>query len=176
MILKENKNSIDLFFYLAQNSFILCTMGEWCVRRFIIIKGYIKIDDFFPLCVFHCKRRLFFMTSFKNLLKRFGFQHIQKVIKIRIKMLLWLRSWPASLHAELFWPTQTQRHVELFPSGSIKGYFWLRWERIYWWDGIWLDLEGRRVEEQCGNLDISGSENKLAWRKFKEHVLNGNEI
>jgi hypothetical protein len=34
-------------------------------------------------------------------------------------MLPWLRPWPVHLRVQLFGPTQTQRHVELFPSGSL---------------------------------------------------------
>lgn len=43
--------------------------------------------------------------------------HTNSYQNLKIKMLPWLRPWPANLRGQLFWLTQTQRHVELFPSG-----------------------------------------------------------
>lgn len=34
-----------------------------------------------------------------------------------MKMLTWLRPWPATLRAQLFWPLQTWRPMKLLPSG-----------------------------------------------------------
>lgn len=80
MILKENKNSIDLF--LPSPDLIrFVHYKEWGVRCFIIIKCCIKIDDFFPMCFSTIKDIYVF---YGQALKRchFGFQHIQTVIKI----------------------------------------------------------------------------------------------